>query len=283
MLEPDQTQILVDIAIQYLNGIGSQSRTNLTRPDFEPTFEAISINCLLFASLGASLVAALASVVALQWVADYDAAITRGGSSPLDRAKRRQFRFSGVTRWKMGELIAALPLLLYSSVVLFWAGAIQWMWSLHHIVGYVVAGGTAIAVLFYLSTTLLGAIFVSSPFRTPLSRGFYWLPLRLISLVGRFLLWLPIEDAFRFSIKLYKTISSHIRSLITSDATLDDLSTPASSQDYSHTPALPKWIEAHLLNSGTSRNREDEAAKQNPESEQDRIGSQAHSKSASSH
>src|SRR5450432_3859783 len=101
MLEPDQTEILVDITIQYFNSIGNQSRTNLTRPDFAPTFEAISINCLLFASLGASLIAALASVVALQWVADYDAAITRGGSSPPDRAKRRQFRFTGslVGRW----------------------------------------------------------------------------------------------------------------------------------------------------------------------------------------
>jgi Family of unknown function (DUF6535) len=135
MLEPDQMEILVDIVIQYFNNVRNQSSNNFTRPDFEPSFEAISINCLLFASLGASLVAALASIVALQWVADYDAAITRGGSSPHDRAKRRQFRFAGVTRWKMGELIAALPLLLYSSVILFWAGAIQWMWALHHTVG----------------------------------------------------------------------------------------------------------------------------------------------------
>src|SRR5450432_4146565 len=137
MLEPDQTEILVDITIQYFNSIGNQSRTNLTRPDFAPTFEAISINCLLFASLGASLIAALASVVALQWVADYDAAITRGGSSPENRAKRRQFRHAGVVGWRMSEIIASLPLLLYSSVVLFWVGAIQWMWTLHHIVGYV--------------------------------------------------------------------------------------------------------------------------------------------------
>jgi hypothetical protein len=265
MLEPDQTEILVDIAIQFFNNMGAQSRNNLTVPNFEPTFAAISINCLLFASLGASLFAALASVVALQWVADYDAAITRGGSSPLDRAKRRQFRFAGVTRWGMGELIAALPLLLYASVVLFWAGAIQWMWTLHPVVGYVVAGGTAIAVLFYASTTLLGTIFVSSPFRTPLSRGLNWLSRWLLSLVGRFLLWLPIESAFRFSGSLYQTISSHIRSLFASDVTLDDQGTiysfPMPVLNSSPAPlplseSIPKWVKNHLLTGGTSRNRE---------------------------
>jgi hypothetical protein len=33
--------------------------------------------------------------MALQLIADYDTAITRGGSSPEDRAKRRQFRHAG--------------------------------------------------------------------------------------------------------------------------------------------------------------------------------------------
>ncbi|KIM26694.1 hypothetical protein M408DRAFT_72415, partial [Serendipita vermifera MAFF 305830] len=139
LLEQDQTELLVDMTMQYFNSKGNLSNTLFTRPEFEPSFTAISINCLLFASLGASLLSALVSVVALQWVGDYDAAITRGGSSPEDRAKRRQFRYDGVLNWKMGEIIATLPLLLYASVALFWAGASQWMWSLHHTVGYVVA------------------------------------------------------------------------------------------------------------------------------------------------
>src|SRR5438132_1306999 len=125
MLEPDQAGLLVNITLWNINNDGNRSNLPYTLPAFEPTSVGISINCLLFASLGASLVAALASVVSLQWVADYDAAITRGGSSPEDRAKRRQFRFAGVMDWKMSEIIAALPLLLYSSVILFWAGAIQ--------------------------------------------------------------------------------------------------------------------------------------------------------------
>ncbi|KIM29816.1 hypothetical protein M408DRAFT_22687 [Serendipita vermifera MAFF 305830] len=175
LLEPDQTQILVGMVALYFNNIGNLSNTSFAQSEFVPSHEAVVINCLLFASLGASLCAALVSVMALQWVADYDAAITRGGSSPEDRAKRRQFRYAGVLDWKMGEVIAALPLLLYSSVVLFWVGVIQWMLVLNSTVGYIVAGGAAMAALLYVVTTLLAAMFVSVPFRTPLSRGIYWI------------------------------------------------------------------------------------------------------------
>ncbi|KIM22651.1 hypothetical protein M408DRAFT_322715, partial [Serendipita vermifera MAFF 305830] len=158
---------------------------------FSPSPVAVSINCLLFASLVASLAAALASVVALQWVADYDAAITRGGSSPDDRAKRRHFRFAGVVGWKMSEIIASLPLLLYSSVLLFFAGLIQWMWNANSTVGYIVAGGAIIIIFFYLASTLVGALFVSSPFRTPLSR--------LVYLIGHFSLFIVFKlPSFRF-------------------------------------------------------------------------------------
>jgi hypothetical protein len=113
--------------------------------------------------------------MALQWVTDYDLAMTRGGSSPEDHAKRRQFRFAGVIKWKMGEIIASLPLLLYSSVALFAAGGILWMLSICPLVGYLASGLSAIAVLFYVVTTLLAATFASAPYRTQLSRGLYWL------------------------------------------------------------------------------------------------------------
>src|ERR1700728_174149 len=119
MLEQDWTELLVDATIFSIQNARNLSNVSYIPPVFEATPVAVSINCLLFASLGASLVAALLSVVALQWVVDYDAVITRGGSSPEDRAKRRQFRYAGVLNWKMGEIIASLPLLLYSSVTLF--------------------------------------------------------------------------------------------------------------------------------------------------------------------
>ena len=122
LLEPDYSEAMYQVMLFQMANSANGTYPPYQQPRFEPNATEISINCLFFGSLSISLVAALASVISLQWVADFDALITRGGSSPQDRAKRRQFRFAGVQNWKMGEIIAALPLLLYSSVVLFFAG-----------------------------------------------------------------------------------------------------------------------------------------------------------------
>ncbi|KIM25052.1 hypothetical protein M408DRAFT_56566, partial [Serendipita vermifera MAFF 305830] len=134
LLEQDPLELIADVMILYTNNAANGTLSPYTRADFSPKSTDLTVNCLFFASLSASLIAALASVVALQWVADYDAAITRGGSSPEDRAKRRQFRFAGVVSWKMGEIIAALPLLLHFSVALFFAGLAVWMWNINQTV-----------------------------------------------------------------------------------------------------------------------------------------------------
>jgi hypothetical protein len=173
MLQQDGISVMVDVMIFYTNSVANGTHQPYTATPFYPTTTAVVINSLFFASLSASLLAALASVVALQWVADYDAAITRGGSSPEDRAKRRQFRYAGVVWWKMSEIIAALPLLLYFSVVLFFGGLILWLLDINLIVGAVIAGGAAVAVIFYGVSTFLAVVTVSAPFRTPLSRWIY--------------------------------------------------------------------------------------------------------------
>jgi Family of unknown function (DUF6535) len=171
LLEQDQTSTMVDVMIFYTNNLANGNHTLYTRAEFQPSSSDITINCLFFASLSLSLVTALASVVALQWVGDYDNAVTRGSNSPADRAKHRHFRHAGVVWWKMGEVIAALPVLLFCSVALFFTGLILWMLALHQIVGLVVAGGAAIALLFFAVSTFIGVVSVSAPFRTPLTRG----------------------------------------------------------------------------------------------------------------
>lgn len=240
LLEQDQTEVLVDMTIAYFNNRGNLSNIAFSRPDFEPTFTAISINCLLFASLGASLLSALVSVVALQWVGDYDAAITRGGSSPEERAKRRQFRYAGVVNWKMGEIIATLPLLLYASVALFWAGASQWMWSLHHTVGYVVASGIAVSALVYILTTMCAAIFVSAPFRTPLSRGIYWISKPAFFSARELMSTIPIGGIGSW----LAPISAFFRS---------------SGESFANS-GFVKWIKDHLIPRDTASQREERVA-----------------------
>ncbi|KIM23496.1 hypothetical protein M408DRAFT_77504, partial [Serendipita vermifera MAFF 305830] len=71
MLEQDQAELLVHATIFGINNMGNTSNLPFVPPAFVPTPISISINCFLFSSLGASLMAALATVVSLQWVAAY--------------------------------------------------------------------------------------------------------------------------------------------------------------------------------------------------------------------
>lgn len=174
MLQQDSTDVIANVLIFYTNNLANGTHTYYTPPEFKPSNSAISVNCLLFASLSASIIAALASVIALQWVGEYDAAITRSGASPEDRVKRRQYRYGGVVKWKMSEIVAALPILLYCSVGLFFAGVAEWMLNLDAIVGFIVLGGAVISGLFYFASTALSVLFPSSPFRSPLSRWIYY-------------------------------------------------------------------------------------------------------------
>jgi hypothetical protein len=186
LLEQDPTEVMLDVIIFHTNNLANETLLPYKRAQFTPSDSAVSINCLLFGGLSISLVAALASVIALQWVADFDASITRGGSSPQDRARRRQYRFASLKSWRMGELIAALPLLLYISVAMFFAGVIQWMLILSSTVGYVVISGAATALLFYFISTFLAVCFDSAPFNTPLSRWIYSGSRRLTILIRGF-------------------------------------------------------------------------------------------------
>jgi hypothetical protein len=173
MLEQDPADVMVDALIFFINNTANGTHMPYPRASFSPPSFAVSVNCLFFASLSASIVAALASVVSLQWVAEYDAAVSRSGSSPEDRVKRRQFRYGGMEQWQMKEIIAALPIFLYFSLVLFFSGLAQWMWNVHSTVGGVVLGGALLGGTFYLVTTLLAVVFPSSPFRAPIVRWIY--------------------------------------------------------------------------------------------------------------
>jgi Family of unknown function (DUF6535) len=143
-------------------------------PPYRPTVfhvehYVVLVNALLFASLCCSLVAALAAVLALQWVNEYDARIDTMDSEK--RAIIRHLRYIGAGRWKMAEIIAVLPLLLHGAVFLFFAGIMSWLWNIHHVISWICVAGDATAGLFYAVTALLSASFSASPFRSPMARA----------------------------------------------------------------------------------------------------------------
>ncbi|KIK59939.1 hypothetical protein GYMLUDRAFT_1000336, partial [Collybiopsis luxurians FD-317 M1] len=84
-----------------------------------PSKNDLWINGLFFASLSLSLATALLSVLVKQWLQAYSS-ISSGNAK--ERAVIRQFRFSGLEKWKVPEIIGILPLILHASLALFFVG-----------------------------------------------------------------------------------------------------------------------------------------------------------------
>ncbi|PVF91024.1 hypothetical protein CPB86DRAFT_456233, partial [Serendipita vermifera] len=139
------------------------------RIEYETPDYAVIVNGLLFTSLSCSLIAALLAVLALQWVASYDMGLNT--SSARKRALQRHTRWTGIERWKMGEIIASLPLLIFVSLFLFFIGIADWLWHMNRAISGIVIGGIGIGCLLYMITNLISIIQLDAPFRTPVSKG----------------------------------------------------------------------------------------------------------------
>ena len=162
-LSPDYQQQSALLLYQLLNG-RDPSLADISNPTlpFEPSDSAIAVNCLWFASLSASLGASIGVMICKEWLTGYI-----GGANPvvdLLRACQRQLRFMAFKRWKAHTLIGLLPPLLHSSVLLFFSGAVIYLWQIDVRVAivYLVIGG--IFGITYLISTLLPFV-TNIPFR----------------------------------------------------------------------------------------------------------------------
>ncbi|PVG01485.1 hypothetical protein CPB86DRAFT_823723 [Serendipita vermifera] len=106
---------------------------------------------------------------AVVWIIRYDSGLLR--KKAQDRAATRQYRWEGIQRWRLPEMIGLLPLLLYLSFSLFFAGLVLWLFHVNKFVFWTTLSIFCLGILFYLGTTTLAVIFNHAPFDTPLSDG----------------------------------------------------------------------------------------------------------------
>ncbi|KAG9043495.1 hypothetical protein FS837_009474 [Tulasnella sp. UAMH 9824] len=79
-------------------------------PPFSPNSTSIIVNCLLYASLSCSLLAAVGAMMAKEWLQSFNRS---GQTGPLeDQGKLRQRKFNGVEQWHLEAVIKFLPNLL---------------------------------------------------------------------------------------------------------------------------------------------------------------------------
>lgn len=114
-------------------------------PTFSPSSESVAVNCLLYASLSCSLLAAVGAMMAKEWLQSFDRTGQTG--SLEEQGQFRQRKFNGVQRWHLEATIQFLPNLLLLSVMLFFVGVYLFLLSVNKAVAGVVvafAGGGAV-------------------------------------------------------------------------------------------------------------------------------------------
>ncbi|CAE6460047.1 unnamed protein product [Rhizoctonia solani] len=171
MLQPDsggQTVVLLAEILRATQNPGNASST--ASPDdilkFTPSSGARWVNGLWFMSLGLSLTAALAAVLAKEWLAAY---VSDRPTQPKKRAIQRQRRRESLDRWMLPAVISILPMLMHASLLIFLVGLIIWLWMLDLIIALAFTIMFVAIILYYFGTTGLAIMYPNCPYQTPVA------------------------------------------------------------------------------------------------------------------
>ncbi|KAG8911855.1 hypothetical protein FRC02_006378, partial [Tulasnella sp. 418] len=167
-LQPDPAEItneLLRLLITHRN-----DNITLTREDLNPGSpipSAVVVNCIFFASLSSSLIAAFGAFAAKQWLTEYS---SKGSTKPIwHKGRDRQSKYTGLETWHFRFIMDLLPMLLQFSLFLFLVGLVEFLWVLERKVAMVQLVLTAVGGGSYLVAIIIGAIIPASPFQMPLS------------------------------------------------------------------------------------------------------------------
>ncbi|PVF94679.1 hypothetical protein CPB86DRAFT_712751, partial [Serendipita vermifera] len=144
-------------------------------PTFNPGVTAISINCLIFASVAGSLVAAFFALSIKQWTRSYSSGL-ENIVTPQLLARHRQFRIEGVRKWHLVGISRILPMVLHISLALFVIGVAEYLLytgGIELAAVVVIIGGLTTLVHLFLSLTPL--LYPQAPFQSPITTILYGL------------------------------------------------------------------------------------------------------------
>lgn len=151
-----------DVSVKLLGFIASQISNSTGSLPFELTSESyavnssdIRINTVWFLSLTLSLSTVLIGILCLQWLREYqrDAALPHKEAVAL-----RQMRYEGLLHWKVPEILTVLPILLQLSLILFFMGLLELLWTRNQIVAIFISAVISAVMLFLGVTTALPAL-----------------------------------------------------------------------------------------------------------------------------
>ncbi|KAI9439747.1 hypothetical protein H4582DRAFT_1544562 [Lactarius indigo] len=192
-LSPDSGNQTVALLTQLVNVSTGAPVAVQSGPSFEVPASIIRVNVMWFLSLILSLSCALLATLVQQWARRYlEYAQHRG--APRRRARIRAYMFEGVEKFRLSQTVEAIPLLLHTSVFLFFAGLVDFLVPINKVVAFAALGCVIVFALIYAILTLLPSLHLNCPYRTPLS-GITYISLQL-SALNLFSIAKAIEGTF---------------------------------------------------------------------------------------
>ncbi len=159
-------------ALNGSDGASVQPSSWTPTASFSPSSTDVCVNGLWFTSLTVSLIAALMTVLAKQWVSYY-VSKPSGSGTALHNVRIRQFRYTNFQKWSIPVIIGVLPFLLHIALVMFLVGLVVFLFAFVSSIATTIATLTILTFLAYAATVILSTIDPSCPYRTPLSSILY--------------------------------------------------------------------------------------------------------------
>ncbi|PFH47376.1 hypothetical protein AMATHDRAFT_67872 [Amanita thiersii Skay4041] len=156
-LQEDQSTTTNQLLAQLVMQMQTNTTINIANTSsFSPSGSAVRTNVFWYLSLTLSLATVLIGILCLQWLREYER--SDPAATPQKALALRQMRYEGLIAWKVPSILATLPILLQLSLVLFFAGLLDFLWTLNRAVSIAVTIVVGLLLLFTFSTTLLPAI-----------------------------------------------------------------------------------------------------------------------------
>ena len=127
----------------------------------------VQVECILYATLCATLLAAFLAMLGKQWLSRYKESETRG--SAADKSRLRERKLTGIETWKFHLVMESLPVILQCALVLLGFALSRYLWEVNSSVSSVVIAFAGFGFLFYFSIVAASVLSFNCPFQTPLS------------------------------------------------------------------------------------------------------------------
>lgn len=166
-LNPDPfrtTNALLGMLLQTANSSFVPQFDQPYAPWQGPSTLVIWIQSLIYASLCASLLAALGAVLGKQWLSNFKRSV-RGTID--DRGRQRQMKLDGLRTWHFDSVLEFLPSLLQISLLLFGIALSATMWTMSPTIAIIIITSTTLGFTFYLTIILASLMAADCPFQTP--------------------------------------------------------------------------------------------------------------------